>query len=73
MEKIGLDEKFALFSETWRPKVAARLNGQEVKLVKVRGSFPAIATRRPTRCSWCGGAVFGSGFATATLRCQAPS
>jgi mannose-6-phosphate isomerase-like protein (cupin superfamily) len=40
MERISLDEKFARFPEHWRPKVAARLNGQEVKLVKVEGVFP---------------------------------
>ena len=40
MEKISLDDKFALFSEHWRPKVVAELNGQEVKLVKVQGVFP---------------------------------
>ncbi len=40
MEKIGLDDKFAKFSEHWRPKVVAALNGQEVKLVKVEGTFP---------------------------------
>jgi mannose-6-phosphate isomerase-like protein (cupin superfamily) len=40
MNKISLDEKFGLFSERWRPKVIARLNGQEVKIVKVRGEFP---------------------------------
>jgi mannose-6-phosphate isomerase-like protein (cupin superfamily) len=39
-EKINLDEKFALFSEHWRPKVIAGLNGQEIKLIKVRGEFP---------------------------------
>jgi mannose-6-phosphate isomerase-like protein (cupin superfamily) len=39
-EKISLDQKFALFSERWRPKVIAALNGQEVKLVKVQGEFP---------------------------------
>lgn len=38
--KINLDEKFSLFSEHWRPKVIAALNGQEVKLVKVEGEFP---------------------------------
>ncbi len=38
--KINLDEKFSLFSERWRPKVIARLNGQEVKIVKVEGEFP---------------------------------
>ena len=39
-EKFGLDETFALFSELWRPKTVAELNGQEIKLVKVRGAFP---------------------------------
>jgi mannose-6-phosphate isomerase-like protein (cupin superfamily) len=40
MEKFGLDEKFSLFSEHWRPKVVARLNGQEIKIIKVQGEFP---------------------------------
>lgn len=40
MHKISLDEKFSLFSEHWRPKVVASLNGQEVKIVKVQGEFP---------------------------------
>ena len=35
-----LDEKFASFSEQWRPKVAARMNGQDLRLVKVQGVFP---------------------------------
>ena len=38
--KINLDDKFARFSERWRPKVAAELNGQALKLVKVQGEFP---------------------------------
>ena len=40
MSKINLDDKFALFSEHWRPKVIAALNGQEIKLIKVQGTFP---------------------------------
>jgi mannose-6-phosphate isomerase-like protein (cupin superfamily) len=40
MIKINLDEKFALFDEHWRPKTIAALNGQEVKVVKVKGEFP---------------------------------
>jgi mannose-6-phosphate isomerase-like protein (cupin superfamily) len=39
-EKINLDQKFALFSEHWRPKVVAALNGQEIKVIKVQGEFP---------------------------------
>ena len=38
--KINLDEKFGRFAERWRPKVIAAANGQEVKLVKVKGEFP---------------------------------
>jgi len=40
MEKFNITEKFALFSEHWRPKVVASLNGHELKLVKVLGQFP---------------------------------
>lgn len=40
MEKVNLAEKFALISEHWRPKVVGELNGQEVKLAKIKGEFP---------------------------------
>lgn len=40
MDRANLAEKFAGFSERWRPKIVAALNGQEVKLVKVQGTFP---------------------------------
>ncbi len=39
MNKTNISEKFSLFSEHWRPKVVAQLNGQEVKLVKFKGEF----------------------------------
>ena len=39
-DKINLTEKFSLFAEHWRPKTVATLNGQEVKIVKVQGTFP---------------------------------
>lgn len=39
MEKVNLNEKLALFSEHWQPKVVGELNGQAVKLVKFRGEF----------------------------------
>ena len=35
-----LGDKFAAIDEHWRPRVAARLNGQDVRLVKVQGVFP---------------------------------
>ena len=40
MQKSSLAEKFAAIHEHWRPKVAAQLNGQELKLVKLSGVFP---------------------------------
>lgn len=39
MDKVNLAEKFSQIAEHWRPRVVGELNGQEVKLVKVRGEF----------------------------------
>lgn len=39
MDKVTLDAAFARVTEHWRPKVIAELNGQEVKVVKVKGEF----------------------------------
>jgi mannose-6-phosphate isomerase-like protein (cupin superfamily) len=38
-EKINITEKLSLFSEYWSPKIVGRLNGQEVKLAKLKGEF----------------------------------
>jgi mannose-6-phosphate isomerase-like protein (cupin superfamily) len=40
MDKVNLEEKFAAFSEHWRPKIVGELNGQEVKVVMFQGLFP---------------------------------
>ena len=39
MEKVNLNQKFGLFSETWQPRIVGELNGQHVKLVKLQGEF----------------------------------
>ena len=39
LEKVTLAEKLARISDHWHPRVVAELNGQHVKLVKVRGEF----------------------------------
>lgn len=39
MEKVNLAQKLSTFDEYWSPKVVADLNGQQVKLVKVKGEF----------------------------------
>lgn len=39
MEIVNLEQKFELFSERWSPKIVGELNGQQVKLVKLKGEF----------------------------------
>jgi mannose-6-phosphate isomerase-like protein (cupin superfamily) len=39
IDKINIEEKFALFDERWSPKIVGELNGQHVKLVKLHGEF----------------------------------
>jgi mannose-6-phosphate isomerase-like protein (cupin superfamily) len=39
MEKINLQQKFALFSDQWSPKMIGELNNFAVKIVKVKGEF----------------------------------
>ncbi|MGF1513676.1 MAG: cupin domain-containing protein [Elainellaceae cyanobacterium] len=39
MLPINLDEKLAQFSDHWSPKIVGELNGQQVKLVKLKGEF----------------------------------
>ena len=38
-EAVDITEKLSLFSEHWSPKVIARLNDYEIKVVKVEGEF----------------------------------
>lgn len=38
-EALDLTRAFARIDEHWRPRVAAELNGQELKLVKFQGEF----------------------------------
>jgi mannose-6-phosphate isomerase-like protein (cupin superfamily) len=39
MEKVNLADKFGLFDEYWSPRIAGELNGQQVKLAKLKGEF----------------------------------
>ena len=38
-EKINLAEKLSLFDEQWKPKIVARINDYDVRIVKVKGEF----------------------------------
>ncbi|MEK6782947.1 MAG: cupin domain-containing protein [Bacteroidota bacterium] len=39
MEKLNLDQKLSLFSDYWNPRIIGELNGQQVKLAKLKGEF----------------------------------
>ncbi|NYJ76381.1 cupin domain-containing protein [Allobranchiibius huperziae] len=38
-DAVDLDEKFSHFTEHWSPKLVARINDYDVKIVKVEGDF----------------------------------
>ena len=39
METVNLFQKLSQFTEHWSPKIVGELNGQQVKLVKIKGEF----------------------------------
>jgi mannose-6-phosphate isomerase-like protein (cupin superfamily) len=39
MEVINIKEKLAKFSDHWHPRIIGELNGQYVKLAKIKGEF----------------------------------
>lgn len=39
IKTINVLEKLSLFSEYWSPKIVGELNGQQVKLAKLKGEF----------------------------------
>ena len=39
MHAINLAEKFSLFNDHWNPRIVGELNGQQVKLAKLKGEF----------------------------------
>ncbi|ALJ00552.1 cupin domain-containing protein [Rufibacter tibetensis] len=39
MQKVNLEEKLSLFSDHWNPRIVGELNGQHVKVAKLKGEF----------------------------------
>ena len=39
MEKTNIAEKLDLIKDYWNPHIAGELNGQQIKLVKIKGTF----------------------------------
>ena len=39
MQKVNIADQLECFSEAWSPRIVGELNGQHVKLVKLKGEF----------------------------------
>jgi mannose-6-phosphate isomerase-like protein (cupin superfamily) len=39
MDTINIAQKFSLFNEHWSPKIVGELNGQQIKLARLKGEF----------------------------------
>ena len=39
MNKVNIEQKLSFFKDHWNPKIVGQLNGQHVKLVKLKGEF----------------------------------
>ncbi|GLR17324.1 mannose-6-phosphate isomerase [Portibacter lacus] len=40
MKKVNLAEKLSMFNDHWNPRIIGELNGQHVKVAKLKGEFP---------------------------------
>jgi len=49
-DKINLAQKFSQIKEYWKPYIAGELNGQLVKLDKLKGESSGITMRMKMRC-----------------------
>jgi hypothetical protein len=38
-EKVNLAEKLGLFDDHWQPRIVARINDDDVRIIKVQGEF----------------------------------
>jgi mannose-6-phosphate isomerase-like protein (cupin superfamily) len=39
MDSVNIAQKFSLFQEYWSPRIAGELNGNYIKLAKLKGEF----------------------------------
>lgn len=39
MEKVNIYEKLSQINDHWNPRIAGELNGQQIRLVKIKGEF----------------------------------
>ncbi len=52
MKPVNLTEKLKLFSDHWNPRIVGALNGQHVKLAKLKGEFVWHSHAEEDNYSW---------------------
>jgi mannose-6-phosphate isomerase-like protein (cupin superfamily) len=40
MKKVNISKKLSQINDYWNPRIAGELNGQQIRLVKIKGDFP---------------------------------
>lgn len=40
MKKVNVSERLSQINDHWNPRIAGELNGQQIRLVKIKGEFP---------------------------------
>ena len=53
VSKVNLAEKLSQITDDWKPRILCELNGQELKLVKVRGTFIWHHHENEDELIWC--------------------
>jgi mannose-6-phosphate isomerase-like protein (cupin superfamily) len=51
--KVNLAEKLSQITEYWKPRILAEVNGQELKLAKLRGAFIWHQHEHEDELLWC--------------------
>lgn len=52
MKKVNVPEKLNLFHDHWSPRIVGELNGQQVKLAKLKGDFIWHAHEQEDELFW---------------------
>ncbi|MFN1834938.1 cupin domain-containing protein [Balneola sp. MJW-20] len=66
-KKVNIDEKLSLFSDHWNPRIVGELNGQMVKLAKIKGTFDWHKHENEDELFYCLAGSFDLEFRDKTL------
>lgn len=67
IRKVNISQKLDLFSDHWNPRVIGELNGQMVKIAKIKGSFDWHKHEQEDEMFYCFSGSFDLEFRDKTL------